>query len=288
MKPEPGWALALERAAASRVTVVLGDTDSGKTSLTTFLAGELAAAGRRVGVVDADLGQSQIGPPTTLGLGRVTAPVTRLAEAAVLALAWVGSTSPPGVERALWAGTRELVERARALDLGPILVDTCGLVRGELGRVVKAGEIAQADPDLVVCLSRGTECEAILAGVATRAGIDVMVLPVGVAVRRRSADERRRYREDALEAYFSEATAREVALDRVDPTTSELEDRLVGLFDETGRTLGIGRVAGVDRVAGRLLVETPVAHSPIARVVPGREKLESMRISHLREPEVTA
>src|SRR5438445_653861 len=49
---------ALEAAARARVTLILGTSDTGKTSLTARLAGALAARGERVAVVDADVGRS--------------------------------------------------------------------------------------------------------------------------------------------------------------------------------------------------------------------------------------
>src|SRR2546422_11318686 len=73
--------LALEAAGEARVTLILGTSDTGKTSLAARLAGALAARGDRVAVVDADVGQSGIGPPTTHGLGRGTGELARLAAA---------------------------------------------------------------------------------------------------------------------------------------------------------------------------------------------------------------
>ena len=84
--------VALDAAENARVMLILGTSDTGKTSLTAQLAGALAARGERVAVVDADVGQSEIGPPTTVGLGRVTGPLGRLADAEVLALEFVGDT----------------------------------------------------------------------------------------------------------------------------------------------------------------------------------------------------
>ena len=46
--------------------LVLGASDTGKTTLVETLAGKLAEAGP-VAVVDADIGQSHIGPPATVG-----------------------------------------------------------------------------------------------------------------------------------------------------------------------------------------------------------------------------
>ena len=285
MRSEPGWPVALERAASCRIALVLGDTDSGKTSLTTFLAGGLAGRGLPVGVVDADLGQSQIGPPTTVGLGRVTRPIESLADAELLALCWVGSTSPPGFERPLWDMTRRLVNRAAAVGLRPILVDTCGLVRGALGRSLKVGKIRHVEPDLVICLPRADECEPILHELASGPRTEVLTLPVGPAVRRRSHDERRRRREGALEAYFAGARTREVALATVAGgidgrgplrLVDDLADTVVGLLDDDGETLGIGRIIAVDLPGRQLQIETPVTRADVARVVLGTEKFRSI------------
>ena len=85
---------ALEAAARVRVTVIVGAGDTGKSTLAAQLASALTARGARVAVVDADVGQSEIGPPTTVGLGAVTGPLTRLRDADLIALEFVGDTSP--------------------------------------------------------------------------------------------------------------------------------------------------------------------------------------------------
>src|SRR5919204_393077 len=117
-----------------RRRLVIGASDVGKTTLVTQLASALSQRGAPVGVVDADLGQSAIGPPTTVGLGRVRAPLTRLSDAEMLAMHFVGVTSPAANLSGALAGARRMVERARAVGLAPIVVDTSGLVAGEMGR----------------------------------------------------------------------------------------------------------------------------------------------------------
>src|SRR5918999_822328 len=73
----PEGAQAIERALDVAVTMVIGEGDTGKTTLVTALANALVERGFRVAVLDADLGQSEIGPPTTIGLGRWTTPCAR-------------------------------------------------------------------------------------------------------------------------------------------------------------------------------------------------------------------
>src|SRR4030042_1506489 len=50
------------------IVILLGATDTGKSSLIKFLILNLCQQGLKVALVDADIGQSFLGPPTTIGL----------------------------------------------------------------------------------------------------------------------------------------------------------------------------------------------------------------------------
>lgn len=276
MTAEPGWERALERAARSRLTLLVGDVDTGKTSLATFLANGLFARGFQTAVVDADLGQSEIGPPTTIGLGRVTRRLARLGDADVAGLSFVGSTSPEGHVGSTVSGTRQMADRGARLGCERIVVDTSGLVGGELGRVLKQRKIELLDPDLVICLERGEECESVLRPYAGRdRRPEILRLPVGGGARTRSAAERRRHREAALAAYFHGSTHLRLQLsglrlrfmsDRPDRAwlddADDLEGALVGLDDAGGDTLGVGAIRARD--SAELLVETPLSSARVA------------------------
>jgi polynucleotide 5'-hydroxyl-kinase GRC3/NOL9 len=205
----------VEAASEAQLTLVIGESDTGKTWLVTRLANAMIARGSTVAVVDADLGQSEIGPPTTIGLGRVARPLTRLSEAEVLALRFVGVTSPARDAVAAVTGTRILVDRARRLGFDKIVIDTSGLVRGDLGRRLKQAKIDVLGPDLVVALEREGECEAILRAYAPASRPRVLRLPAFVPVRRRTPDDRRRHRERALAAHLAGARAITLDLARV-------------------------------------------------------------------------
>lgn len=288
MTAGPGWEVALERAARSRLTLVVGAVDTGKTSLATLLANGLLARGFRVGVVDADLGQSEIGPPTTIGLGRVTRALACLGDAGVAGLSFVGSTSPQGHVGATVAGTRQMADRAAAAGLERVVVDTSGLIGGELGRILKRRKIALLDPDLVICLEHAGECEPILRSYAGRSRPEILRLPVAEHARRRSAEARRRHREAALNAYFQGAAPRRLALsglafrlmsDRSDRAPldgrDELEGALVGLDDAGGDTLGVGAIRAVDFADRTLLVDTPVRDVHVAGLRLGARRSEA-------------
>jgi len=208
---DPGWEMAVARAAGVRVILVIGETDTGKTSFTTLLANALLSRGLSVGVVDADLGQSDIGPPTTVGLGRLRLPMTQLGDAELAGLYFVGSTSPQGHMLPTILGTRLMAEKAKRLGLDRVIVDTSGLVRGEMGRLLKQHKIDLVDPDLVLCLQRAGECEHILRPYDTGSRPAVVRLSSSGSTRRRSQEERRLHRERSLQTYF--AGARPIHLD---------------------------------------------------------------------------
>jgi polynucleotide 5'-hydroxyl-kinase GRC3/NOL9 len=289
MTAERGWDRALDRTARSRLTLLVGGVDTGKTSLATFLANGLRARGFQVGVVDADLGQSEIGPPTTIGLGRVTRALARLGDADVAGLSFVGSTSPAGHVRSTVAATERMAARASALGFERVLVDTCGLIEDPLGRILKQGKIERLDPDLVICLQRQEECEPILALCEGKRRPEILRLSVGEGARRRSATERGRHRETAFDAYFHGATSRRFAVselvfrlvsDRSDPTSLDGPDRLdralVGLDDAGGDTLGLGAFRAVNVLDRTVLVDTPVRDGHVAGLRVGPRVLHAV------------
>jgi len=274
--PEPG-VVALEAAAQAPVTLVLGTSDTGKTSLIAHLASGLAARGERVAVVDADVGQSEIGPPTTVGLGRVTGPLGRLADAEVLALEFVGDTSPVRYIRETAGATGRLVRRALDAGFDRVLIDTGGLVEGPLGVALKRAKIRAADPDLVLVLQRRDESEPIARALEAAARPRVVRLAPSPAVVRRTATRRREHREKMLRDYFARGVTIALPTSRApihDHRGHALVDvavgLLVGVLGADGETLGIARVKAWEPDRGRIVIDTPVAADRIASLVAGR------------------
>ena len=270
-------AVALEAAAQAPVTLVLGTSDTGKTSLIAHLASALAARGERVAVVDADVGQSEIGPPTTVGLGRVTGPLGRLADAEVLALEFVGDTSPVRYIRETAEATGRLVRRALDAGFDRVLVDTGGLVEGPLGVALKRAKIRAADPDLVLVLQRRDESEPIARALEAATRPRVVRLVPSPAVVRRTATRRREHREKMLRDYFARGATTALPTSRVpihDRRGHALVDvavgLLVGVLGADGETLGIARVKAWEPDRGRIVIDTPVAADRIASLAVGR------------------
>jgi polynucleotide 5'-hydroxyl-kinase GRC3/NOL9 len=273
-------AAALAAAAAARVTMVIGGNDTGKTTLVTRLASELARRGSMVGVVDADLGQSEIGPPTTIGLGRIRAPIERLAQAEVMALHFIGVTSPARCVHETAEATARLATHALRSGCDRLVVDTCGLVEGDVGRALKRIKLERVAPDLVIALQRDHECEPILEICAAAGRPAILRLPAA-ATTPRSMNARRRHRERMLAEHLSGAEPKVFDLTQFDLRVApgvrglavvDLSDVLVGLDGRDGWTLGVGRLRAVDVARARLTIDTTLDPARVSALVLGRER----------------
>ena len=143
-----------------RRILIAGETDTGKSTLCTLVANRFLCQGGRVTVLDTDVGQSNIGPPTTVGLGVLEEPATRITDAEYVDGYFAGDTSPAFCLDEVVEGTRELASKASKLD-GPSLVDTCGLVTGSLGKLLISSVIEATEPEVVLLLERETELEEL-------------------------------------------------------------------------------------------------------------------------------
>lgn len=214
MRPIPAeWQAALERLAKeARVVMLLGSVDVGKTTFCEALAAAGVSAGRRVAVLDADIGQSEIGPPGCIGLAMPTQVPFRLQDLKPVGLYFVGSTTPIGFMVECVAGVRRLATRAASLGAELTVVDTTGLVHGHLGRKLKAGKVDVLAPDAVVVLQRAGEAEHV---VRTCPPSRLVRLPVPEQIRPKPTQMRSLRRSSRLAAYFRDARDIELPLRRL-------------------------------------------------------------------------
>jgi polynucleotide 5'-hydroxyl-kinase GRC3/NOL9 len=199
----PSWRAALDDLQWARSIMLLGASDTGKTTFLVWLAMTLQAQGRRVAIVDADVGQSSLGPPTTIGLSVVDRPFQSLKELPPAALFFVGSTTPRGHFVPMTVGTRRMVDRAQSINVDRLLIDTCGFTGAEGGQILKRAQISLVDPDVVICFQRGHECESILTAYRSGQRPRILRFRPSRACRQRSTGERRAHREQALQRYFT-------------------------------------------------------------------------------------
>jgi polynucleotide 5'-hydroxyl-kinase GRC3/NOL9 len=272
----------VERALASRgVILLVGGLDSGKSTLASRIARASIEAGLQVGFLDADVGQSTVGPPATVGL-RMCRSVQDMDPASLARadrLAFVGATSPQGHLLPLVVGTRLLLDEAREQGADTIVTDTTGLVSGVYGQLLKFHKIAVLRPDLVVGLERGEELQPLLGVVRRFFAAEVLTLRVHADVVPASVEQRATNREDSMRGYFREPLQRF----RVKPTVfipalpalfdlAVLDHLLVGLSDGKGSCIGVGYLEYLAE-EGALRLISPVAEAPKALIL-GSVRLE--------------
>jgi polynucleotide 5'-kinase involved in rRNA processing len=271
---------ALDRLlAAPGVVFLLGAIDTGKTTFGLELAARATSAGISSAIVDADIGQSTVGPPTTVGLKLCTSLDTVAIDSVRFAdgLGFVGSITPRGHLLSIVIATAKLTSRARAAGCRLVVVDTTGFLSGINAQTLKYFKMDLLSPDFVVGFYRGGELEPIL-GIAERfTPAEVIRLEVPAEILGRSVDERAAFREQQFAAYFAGGSSRW----RVKPTVfmptlppefdlALLDGIVVGMEDGKGSCVGIG------------VLEFDAREEMLRMVSPVSEGVKGLRLGSLR------
>jgi len=207
------WDKLAERLSKQRerITLILGETDTGKTFFSTYLANRLLGYGLKVGILDCDTGQSDIGPPGTIGLAVLDRQIVFPSEVEPTALYFTGSNSPAFHFLPSLVGLKRLVDRG--LTLADILIiDTPGWVQGERARALHRSEIEMLSPDVIILLERSSELEHLVKNYPQE---KIVRLPVEKGPSPRNHEERKGLRETMYKKYFQQAGYVELDLDEV-------------------------------------------------------------------------
>jgi polynucleotide 5'-hydroxyl-kinase GRC3/NOL9 len=203
--------------------VFLGATDTGKTTLALQLGRRLAEVGRRVALVDSDVGQSHVGPPATVGWAFVPTGELSGRSLAPEGLYFVGATSPAGHFLPTVVGARKMADAAREAGAEVVLVDTTGMVFGSAARALKYWKIDLLSPTDIIALQREGEIEHLLRVWEGRAGLTVHRVPVGPQVRAKPVQERAEHRRLLFREHFAEAREVELELGAVRLAGADLD-----------------------------------------------------------------
>src|SRR3990172_2651122 len=195
-----------------RLIMVVGGSDTGKTTLVESLA-ELFSRHTPTGIVDLHMGQSHIGPPTTVAWGKVEGGFDDWSKIAAEDFYFTGSVSPLGNLLPAVVGAKLLVDRALS-SCGKVIVDTTGLIAEPAGRVLKHFKLDMLSPDIVLALERGRELTHILDPFRFFVHPRIHRIPAPTQVATKSTPRRSKYRFEKIRSYFQYTSIREVSLDR--------------------------------------------------------------------------
>ncbi len=259
--------------------MVLGGVDVGKTSLCTFLVNTALKAGRSVGIIDADVGQSDVGPPCTIGFARAGKPVLDLSELRAEHAFFLGDKTPSYmVDRAL-KGIEEMVEKAEEEGVDFLVVNTDGWISGQGAAEYKRATASIVRPDVILALQRGGELKQVIAALE---GWEVRVLEVSPFVKERDRETRRELRAQGYRRYLEGSKIISVQLDWV-----EVE----GDFPGSGLRPSRERMALIRSILGfdPLFCEEDTRRLLLIfdeEVLPGQEALDSLRAQLGKDVEV--
>ncbi len=244
-------ALALSQLEEGTAAVI-GGGDAGKTTLCTFLANSLIREGKRVAVVDADIGQTDLGPPTTMAAGEVTRHLVNLSQVEASERLFIGLTSPGRVKGKVIRCVQTLVAcHAGAGKL--VIVNTDGWVTGSEAVNYKVQMLSELKPDVALGIGSGDDVSVIL-----QAG-NLATLLVGSPdiIKQRTQVDRRELRALGYQKYLDGASLKTFRFDGIELRDSlssqtldmncfsrrqveDLKDAIVGLLDANGFLREIG------------------------------------------------
>lgn len=256
---------------------LLGGSDTGKTTFAFALAEEAISCGLKVGFVDADLGQSSIGPPCTIGSAILSKKdiSSDISDNIIKhdGLYFVGDTSPYGHLLQSITGTKQLADEIEGLNPDLLIIDTSGLINGAMGQALKYHKIISLNPDYIVALQREDELYAILKSFSSYQKPLVKDLPVPVEVRKFSSETRAKFRKSKFENYFKNPNRIKIKISQVSfypffqdaLRRREFENLIIGLKDKNGAIKGIGFIDKLNIRDGCIEIITPISDDKIIK-----------------------
>jgi polynucleotide 5'-hydroxyl-kinase GRC3/NOL9 len=132
------------------VVMVVGQADSGKSSLCTYLMNKLVEGKCKVAVLDGDLGQSDIGSSATVGYALTSKPMTDLYNLKLENGFFVGVSSPIVAIARTMEGLNAMKAEVLQRQVDFVVVNTDGWVTGDIAVRYKTALNAALKPDVVV------------------------------------------------------------------------------------------------------------------------------------------
>lgn len=253
--PASEW-LELDPESLHGLTIMLGETDSGKTTLTRWLAQAMAATRAPTAWIDGDIGQSCLGVPSTMNLAFMdqNSPMPPKVKTSY----FIGSTNAAGNFLPIVTGLKRLVERALSSLERKVILDTTGFVAVASGGLeLKKWKIELLQPRTVISLQRDNELEPVLTPLRKQTRIRIIDIALSPRTRKKSREQRVRNRRKKFQEYFKDAREVNFYIPDLPVYDLHLARRLslMGLLDEQGFCLALGSV--LDKTDRQIKIATP-------------------------------
>jgi polynucleotide 5'-hydroxyl-kinase GRC3/NOL9 len=276
------------------IAILLGATDTGKSTLAKFLISNLCQQGLKVALVDADIGQSFLGPPATIGLAVFKSDPDWEIVLSPPEIFFVGAATPEGLFPIHLKGVKRMVDKAPSYGADVILVDTTGFVSGEGGKELKVRKIDLVSPRFILALQKDDEIEHILELYKENPFFEILRPSLSEKVRPRSIEERKIYRTNRFQDYFKHSVIQELAIEEiqiegevVDPNgdsipvdwSLRINGLLIGLKDRNDETLALAVIRNYFEDKKVVRVLTPLRDIQGVKTI----QLSSLKVIPLNE-----
>lgn len=179
--------------------IVLGAVDSGKSSFCTYMTNRLVGEKKKVMILDGDLGQSDVGPPSTIAFASVAKPITDLFNLQAKNAFFIGETTAGNATDKMVQGLASLKKEALSGNPDVLIINTDGWVEGECAVSYKLRLVEELNPDIIFFVQQKDELAQIFASIPKTRKIIVESPP---AIKPRDREKRRGLRELGYKKYL--------------------------------------------------------------------------------------
>ncbi len=207
----------LEENSKPLTLMVIGTVDSGKSTFTTLLSNISVNLGYKTAVVDADIGQADIGPPTFVTLGILNNQHLSLTEIDPYMYSFIGTTTPYNVIDRLILSIVKLTREALRKNIEVVVINTDGWFKGNRAVEAKFKTILYTKPNVVFVIRKEGSVSEIdkLKSMLKSFNTNLSIIDSPEFVKERSLEERRSIREMSYTRYFKASEIRELSLNKI-------------------------------------------------------------------------
>ena len=206
--------LADEIVQPNQHIMVLGALDAGKTTFCQYLIEVAINQGLKSALIDTDIGQSTIGPPTTIGMKLLLSSddsTVQHLDGNADSLYFVGAITPVRNFLPVLTGARLMADAAQKAAAEFIVIDTSGYFHENAAIMLKQQKIDIIRPHHIVCIGRSREMEKLTAGYKMMDWLRIHYLPVHKMTCMKSQEMRKENRSAKFKNYFENSIIQGIA-----------------------------------------------------------------------------
>jgi polynucleotide 5'-hydroxyl-kinase GRC3/NOL9 len=189
--------------------LILGSSDTGKSSFCTYLVNRLLEGKKRVAILDGDLGQSDVGPPSTIAYALVVKPITDLFNLRAKNAFFIGETSPSNVTERMVQALSLLKKEALASEPDFLVINTDGWTEGECAVDYKLKLTKELGPHVIFFIQQKDELSPVL---TVEHDARKVIVESPATIRQRDREKRKGLRELGYKKYMRNPKVQSLSL----------------------------------------------------------------------------